>query len=224
MGFTDSVPEGRLNPFPAVSAVPPGLVEVLYVFPGLDRPGLSSGVPTGLSLEWWVARSGLPWEKITKGDVASVYTSCETAITANDPESPLRCKDSVQSRDGVSWGSREPFFSLRRATHSTLNDCGAAALNAGNPGSIHRLCGPVCPTPVGQPCCPGDDPLPFHGAAPQRSRGTPRNLHLVLLRDRSAGEPPLGAAASSCYTRKSGQPSPGAQPRIVHPRHAIAPK
>ena len=26
-----------------------------------------------------VARSGFPWEKTTKGDVASVYTNCETA-------------------------------------------------------------------------------------------------------------------------------------------------
>jgi CheY-like chemotaxis protein len=28
------------------------------------------------------ARSGFPWEKTTKGDVASVYTNCETAINA----------------------------------------------------------------------------------------------------------------------------------------------
>jgi hypothetical protein len=27
-----------------------------------------------------VARSGFPWEKTTKGDVASVYTNCETAL------------------------------------------------------------------------------------------------------------------------------------------------
>ena len=26
-----------------------------------------------------VARSGFPWEKTTKGDVASVYTNCESA-------------------------------------------------------------------------------------------------------------------------------------------------
>ena len=29
------VPQGRLNPFPAVSAVPTGLAELLNVFPGL---------------------------------------------------------------------------------------------------------------------------------------------------------------------------------------------
>ena len=28
-----------------------------------------------------IARSGFPWEKTTKGDVASVYTNCETAIS-----------------------------------------------------------------------------------------------------------------------------------------------
>jgi len=27
-----------------------------------------------------VVRSGFPWEKTTKGDVASVYTNCETAL------------------------------------------------------------------------------------------------------------------------------------------------
>jgi plasmid stabilization system protein ParE len=27
-----------------------------------------------------VARSGFPWEKTTKGDMASVYTNCETAL------------------------------------------------------------------------------------------------------------------------------------------------
>jgi hypothetical protein len=30
-----------------------------------------------------VVRSGFPWEKTTKGDVASVCTNCETAITQN---------------------------------------------------------------------------------------------------------------------------------------------
>jgi probable addiction module antidote protein len=29
-----------------------------------------------------VARSGFPWEKTTKGDMASVYTNCETALIA----------------------------------------------------------------------------------------------------------------------------------------------
>jgi hypothetical protein len=31
-----------------------------------------------------VARSGFPWEKTTKGDGASVYTNCETALTDAD--------------------------------------------------------------------------------------------------------------------------------------------
>jgi hypothetical protein len=32
-----------------------------------------------------VARSGFPWEKTTKGDVASVYTNCETALNSVGP-------------------------------------------------------------------------------------------------------------------------------------------
>ena len=35
------VPQGRLNPFPAVSAVPAGLAELLDLFPGL-KSGASS--------------------------------------------------------------------------------------------------------------------------------------------------------------------------------------
>ena len=40
------VPEGRLNPFSPVSAVPPGLTHYCDLFPGL-RPGLLSGRPFG---------------------------------------------------------------------------------------------------------------------------------------------------------------------------------
>jgi hypothetical protein len=32
-----------------------------------------------------VAKSGFPWEKTTTGDVASIYTNCETAISAVSP-------------------------------------------------------------------------------------------------------------------------------------------
>ena len=45
-----------------------------------------------------VARSGFPWEKTTKGDVASVYTNCETALKSGNC-SFLRLK--LHLADGV---------------------------------------------------------------------------------------------------------------------------
>ena len=48
-----------------------------------------------------IAKAGFPWEKTTKGDVASVYTNCETAVAAA-PQG----KDQTQSprRDLVEFG------------------------------------------------------------------------------------------------------------------------
>jgi hypothetical protein len=49
------VPEGRLNPFPAVSAVPTGLAELLDVFPGLTS-WAKFRRPCGTQLETWFSR------------------------------------------------------------------------------------------------------------------------------------------------------------------------
>jgi hypothetical protein len=50
-----------------------------------------------------VARSGFPWEKTTKGDVASVYTNCETAlalrlITAKRPLKTMQNKRTMRTK------------------------------------------------------------------------------------------------------------------------------
>jgi hypothetical protein len=53
-----------------------------------------------------VARSGFPWEKTTKGDVASVYTNCETALV---------------ERSDVRLSSRKAACSLVAPQRSTEN-------------------------------------------------------------------------------------------------------
>jgi hypothetical protein len=56
----------------------------------VDEATELEGHPTEAGLERFrnycglikVAKSGFPWEKTTKGDVASVYTNCETALVS----------------------------------------------------------------------------------------------------------------------------------------------
>jgi hypothetical protein len=45
------------------------------------RPAVFSGFTRAVSQLLWPHKGRFPWEKTTTGDVASVYTDCETALT-----------------------------------------------------------------------------------------------------------------------------------------------
>jgi CubicO group peptidase (beta-lactamase class C family) len=63
-----------------------------------------------------VARSGFPWEKTTKGDVASVYTNCETALKRSSLEEmwkpflPVTPDEEFPSRTGARDFVSTSFF------------------------------------------------------------------------------------------------------------------
>ena len=67
-----------------IEALPERLSDHAPITVELPLPQRQSEAVSQLRSLIRVARSGFPWEKTTKGDVASIYTNCETA-KAPDP-------------------------------------------------------------------------------------------------------------------------------------------
>src|SRR5271170_3893247 len=83
-----------------------------------------------------VARTGFPWEKTTKGDVASVYTNCETAPVV-DPPGAAGTRQSEPSANPCDVFVPLSLLSWRRCRSSS---CAPAHCEH----RLHRTIVPVC--------------------------------------------------------------------------------